>query len=116
MNPALRYKWPRAAHGEIVDGAVDGEIADRPAGKNQRAHDKRISRKGQPRTIDRQNRAVVPLFEHGIAERGHKNLFDELMGQPSAAAVRQDDAIVSDSGYRTTQVEFGHDCHVCRLP
>ena len=59
------------------------------------------------------HRAIVPLFEHGIAERGHENLFDELVSQPSAAAVRQDDAIVSDSGYRTTQVEFGHDFGVC---
>ena len=59
------------------------------------------------------DRAVVPLLEHGIGEGGHENLFDELMGEPSAAAVRQDDAIVSDSRDRTAQVERGRDFGVC---
>src|ERR1019366_3187395 len=54
-----------------------------------------------------------PLFEHGIAERGQKHFFDELMGQPSTTAVRQNDAIVSDSGHWATQTERVHGFGVC---
>src|SRR6202051_4222089 len=84
-----------------------------PPGKKRGPHKKRTRSNCKPRTVDRKDRTVVPLFEHGIAERGQKNLLDELMGEASAAAVRQDDAIVSDSGYRTTQVELGHLLAVC---
>ena len=86
-----------ATHGEIVDRAIDCEIADVAAGKNQRAHNERIGRKRQARAVDRQHRAIVPLLERVVREGGHENLFDELMGQASAAAVREDDAVVSDS-------------------
>ena len=47
-----------------------------------------------------------------IRERGHEDLFDELMRQASAAAVRQHDAVVSDSRDRTAQVERS-DFDVC---
>ena len=102
-----------AAHGEIIHGTKDSKITNVAAGKNQRAHDERIRGESQARSVYREHRAIMPLLQHGIAERGHKNLFDELMGQASATAVRQDDAIVSDSRDWTVQVErwcFGV-CH-----
>ena len=116
----------RAAHGEIVDSAVDGEVADGAAGKNQRVHDERIGGEGKPRAgLTPSSGRTAPSWRcssMGLPKAGMKNLFDELMSQASAAAVRQDDAIVSDLGDWTTQVEFGHDlprhfaaCD-CRLP
>ena len=38
--------WIGAGDGEIVDGAVHGELADRTAGKKQRLHDEGIGAHG----------------------------------------------------------------------
>ena len=83
----------RAAHGQIVDRAVDRQIADVAAGKNQRAHHERIGGEGQTRAVDspRQPRRRAAL-EHRVRERRHENLFDELMGErpppPCASTMR----------------------------
>ena len=103
----------RAAHREIVHRAIDGEIADIAAGENQGADNEGIRGEGQARSIYRDDRAIMPLLEHGIAEGRHEDFFDELMSEASAAAMREDDAIVSDSRDWTAQVErdgFGV-CH-----
>ena len=94
-----------AAHGEIVHRAVYREIANVPSRKDQRAHHERIGGECQSRSVDRNDGAIVPLVEHGIAKCRDENLFDELVREASAAAVRQHDAIVSDSRDWTVQVE-----------
>ena len=39
---------PRPGHGQVVDRAVDGQLADVAAGKEQRADDERVGRHGEP--------------------------------------------------------------------
>ena len=45
------------------------------------------------------------LLKHFIGEGGQENLFDELASEAPSAAVREHDAIVSDSRERTAQVQ-----------
>ena len=61
---------PRAAHGQIVHRAVDGERADIAAGKEQRSDNVGIGREGQPGAGDVQGRAIVPLQQEVVAEAG----------------------------------------------
>ncbi len=48
MKPADRYSGRAPRHGQVVDRAVDGEVADVAAGEEQRRHHVRVGGEGQP--------------------------------------------------------------------
>ena len=69
---------PRAAHREIVYGAVDGQAADVAAGEENWRHHERVGREGQARAVDVEDGLVIQLVQYRIGERRKKNLLDEL--------------------------------------
>ena len=93
-------QWPRAAHGEIVDRAMDGDAADVSAGKEDGRDDEGIGREREARIADFEDGLVVELVERGIAEGGKKNLVDEVRGELASAAVAQNDLFVIEDGER----------------
>ena len=61
----------RAADGEVVDGAVDGQLADVAPREEERADHEAVGGHGQPRPLepgDAQHRLVAELGEHGVVE------------------------------------------------
>ena len=54
----------RAAHGQIVDGAVDGEAADVAAGKEDRRDHEGVGGEGEARAADGEHGLVVELVEN----------------------------------------------------
>ena len=84
---------PRAAHGQIVDGAVHGERPDVTAGEEQRLYHERIRRKGHARAADLDDGLVVHAVEHGVGEQRQKDIAQKFGAQPAAAAVAQYDAV-----------------------
>ena len=67
-----------AAHCQIVDRAVDCQVADRSAGEKQRPHDIGIGREGEPAGGNFQQRRIRELVEQPIAKGGQKDLLDQL--------------------------------------
>ena len=59
---------PRAAHGEIVDGAVDRELADRAAREADGLDDEAVRREGEPRAAGLDRRDVGEHVEHRRGE------------------------------------------------
>ena len=49
MNAAMSAERPRAGDGQVVDRSVDGQLADRAAGKTQRLDDVAVGRRRDPR-------------------------------------------------------------------
>ena len=90
----------RAAHGEIVDRAVDGQLADVAAREKDRADDVGIGAEGEPRVADGKERAVVKRFEQVVAELRQDDVLHQLLAQLAAAAVREDDLLIVGSRQR----------------
>jgi len=82
-----------AAHGQIVDGAVDGQVPDVSAGKENGVHHEGVGGKGQPRSIDGEDGPVVQPGENGVVEQGRHGLGDEPVGEFAAAAVVEGDGV-----------------------
>jgi hypothetical protein len=81
-----------AGHREIVDRAVDGQVADGPAGEEQRLHDVRVGGERQPDALHRDDRGVAETGVGGRrAERGQEQVRDQFGRQRAAAAVTHDD-------------------------
>lgn len=80
-----------AAHAEIIDGAVDGELADVAAGEEERTDDVRIRCERETRAAGGENGAVVLGVECGVGEGGAEDLVDEVLGESAAATVADGD-------------------------
>ena len=59
---------PRAGHRQVVDGAVDRELADRSAGEAHRPHDEAVGGHRQAEAVDRHDPGVAQLLQ-GLASR-----------------------------------------------
>jgi hypothetical protein len=81
----------RAAHREVVDRAVDGEVPDAAAREEQRLHDERVGRERQPRLAQREHRRVRQALEHRVGERRQEEVLDQLARHLSAAPVAHHD-------------------------
>ena len=92
---------PRAADGEIVDRAVDRQLADVAAGKEDGRHDVGVGGEGEPLAVALDERRVVEPLERRVAERGHDQLLDQLRGEPAARAVAEQDLVAVDERQRT---------------
>ena len=82
----------RAAHGDVVDGAVDGERADVAAGKEQRRDHERIGRHHHAAGRDIEGGLVVAARQHRVVEGRAENLLDQLLHGAAARAMREIDA------------------------
>ena len=74
MKPALRYSRLRPGHRQVVDRAVDGQLADVAAGEEQRTDDEGVGGEGQPSAGHVQHGAVVRrVFRRVGAEAGRNS-------------------------------------------
>ncbi len=104
----------RAAHGEIIHRAVDCEVSDRAAGKEQWLDDIGIGRKREPARRRGQDRRIGHCLKRGIAKGGDKDVLDQLTRQLATAAVAENDRWVVPQRKRATplrEVGFGEGAH-----
>lgn len=78
---------PGSAHGQVVDGAVDREVADAAAGEEQRSHDVRVGGEGQPGAAQRHHGRVGQLRQHVAPVAGREDVLDQFGRECPAAAV-----------------------------
>ena len=77
-----------AAHGQVVDRAADGELADVATREKERRDNEAVG--GENELLGSlQHRAVAELAQGGIVQRGQDQLFDEARGLLPPAAVIQ---------------------------
>jgi hypothetical protein len=83
-------------HGQVVDGAVHGQVADAPAGEEPRPHDVGVGGEGQPRAAGHDHGRVAEPAELAVApaEGRQVDVLVEVAGEPPAAAVAHDDGRV----------------------
>ncbi len=87
-----KIKRARAAHGDVVDGAVDGERADIAAGEEQRRDHKRIGRHHHAPGRHVEGSLIVAARQHRIVEGRTENLLDQLLHGAAARPMREIDA------------------------
>jgi hypothetical protein len=85
-----------AAHGHVVDRAVDGERADVAAGKEQRRYHIAVGGHDHAAARDVERGLIVALPQPIIVQGLMKNVRDQLRHRPAAGAVRQVDVTVGD--------------------
>ena len=83
-----------AAHGEIVDRAVNRERADVAAAEEERLDDEAVRRKGETLGAHLQHRLVVQPSQDGTAEHGKKDLAQEIRTEFAARSVAEQDAVL----------------------
>ena len=115
MNAAERNSG-RAAHRQVVHGAVNRQPADIAAGEKEGAYHERVRREGDPQGLDavgfftpREGRLVLQSREHRVVEGRYEQPLDEVGGQPSATAVTQQDPIVPGERRRAGVEQLGMD-------
>src|ERR1019366_1192017 len=70
-----------AAHGEVVDRAMHGEVADVAAWKEDGRDDEGVGGEGEARAGDGEDSLIVELVENGIAEGGQEDFVDKVGGE-----------------------------------
>ena len=83
-----------AGHREVVDRAVDREIADAATGEEQRPHHVGVGGECDPTSVDVEGGSVVQFDLGAAVERRHEEVLDQLTRQLPPAAVTDDDAVV----------------------
>jgi hypothetical protein len=83
-------------HRQVVHRAVDGQVADAPAGEKERRHDVGIGREGQPRPANLQPRGVLERLEQRVAELVEEDRFDQGLGSLAPGPVRHRDPLFLD--------------------
>jgi len=89
-----------AGHGQVIDGAVDREVADVAARKEQRRDHVGIGGEGQPRSAEAQPGRVLELLEQRVAERVEEDRLDQRLGRLAPRSVRHRDPLFPDPGTR----------------
>ena len=87
---------PRAGDGEVVDGAVDRELADRAAREAQRLDDEGVGRHRELRAVDVERAGVAHRVELRRAEGGDEQALDQALRRLAAGAVGHRDALVAE--------------------
>ena len=85
---------PRARHGQVVHGAVHGQLADRAAGEADRPHHEAVGGQREPHPVDRHGAGVAELGERLVTEGGQEEALDQRLAGLAAGAVRHRDALV----------------------
>ena len=91
-QPLLQYEAdaeierPRSTHGEVVDGAVDGESADVAAGEDEWLHHVGIGGEGD-RSAKVEHGSVVTTLEHRLVKGGTDDGIEKPPHRAAAAAM-----------------------------
>ena len=97
----------RAAHGDVVHGAVDGEFPDVPAGEEAWADDERVGGE-RDRTARVEDGRVGEFRQFAVTERRHEEMLDQLRGELATSAVAHHDRRVISQRHRARPVFDGH--------
>lgn len=109
-EPDAEVEGPRSAHGEIINGAMDGEGADITAGKKQGLDHVGIGGEGDAaRGHGQGNGIMVGGVLPGDGEGGGKHFGNELLHQLAAAPVGEENGGVLLDGDGTGEVGSGHE-------
>ena len=87
---------PRARHGEVVDRAVDRQLADRAAGEADRLDDEAVGRQREAAPSTRRRRRRPARRACRDAERRHEQALDQRLRRLAAGAVGHRDALVAE--------------------
>ncbi len=86
------------AHSQIIDRAVNRELANISTGKLDRVHHEGVGREGQTLVAQSENGAIVTLGERLILKPWPDNFLKELSARSGAGPVRERDPIGLDGG------------------
>ncbi len=107
-EPGAQKQRPRAAHREIVHGAMHGERSDVAAGEKQRLDHERIGGEGDASAADFDDGLIVHAVEHGIGEQRQEDVAQKFRAQPAARAVAEHDAVALWERRRANErIDFG---------
>ena len=98
MNAAAETERRRAADREVVDRAVDRELADVTAREEQWADHKRIRCDSKADGVDaghRQDRLIAELIEHRVAEDVAEECGDQCVTGLAPGAVTHRDRVLT---------------------
>ena len=97
-EPGRQVQRRGAGHGQVVDGAVDGQVADVAAGEEQRGHHVGVGGERDPGAAHGQLGRVLQRLEQRVAERVEEDRLDQGVRRLAAGAVRHRDALFPDLG------------------
>ena len=97
-EPGRQVQRRGAGHGQVVDRAVDGQVADVAAGEEQRRDHVGVGGERQPGAVDPQLRGVLERLEQRVAEGVEEDRLDQGVRRLAAGAVRHRDAFFPDPG------------------
>ncbi len=89
---------PGAGHGEVVDGAVDGQFTDRATGEAQRLDDVGVGAERELLVTEADHSGVAHLGQRVAAQRGGEQALDQRLGRLAARAVGHRDPLVTELG------------------
>ena len=96
MKPAERASGVAPAIAEVVDRAVDGQLADVAAGEEERRYDEGVGGERQPRLPVEDRAASSERLEQRVAELAQEERLDQVVGRLPAGAVGQRDPFVEE--------------------
>ena len=76
-----------AAHGDVIDGSVNGERADVAAGEEQGIYHIRVGGKADLTVSDFENGTVFQSIQIAVAKQGKECFRYEFVGEQSSIAV-----------------------------
>ena len=86
----------RAGHGKVVNRSVDGQVADVPAGEEQRRDDVGVGGQRDPRAVEVQLRRVLQRLEQRVAESVQEDWPRPASWSPCRRPVRHRDPLFLD--------------------
>ncbi len=92
-EPGAEIKRVRTSHGQVVDGAVNGQAADVASGKDNGIDDIAVGGHGERGGHHRQQGAVIHFREKWVGEGFNKKLADEFVSGAAAAAMVELDGV-----------------------
>ena len=96
MKPAESASGVAPDDREVVDRAVDGQLADVAAREDERLDDVGVGREREPRAVQLEQRRVAERVEQRVAELLEEKPLDERPGRLAAGAVRERDDLVAE--------------------
>ncbi len=92
-EPGAQEQRLRAAHRQIVHGAVHRQRSDIAAREKQRLDHEGVGGESHPRSADLENRLIVQAVQDGIRKQRQEHVAQQLGAQPSPAAVAEHDPL-----------------------
>ena len=96
ISDRLSASGPGAGHRQVVDGAVDRQLADRAAGEAERLDHEAVGRHREPGAVDPHRAGVGERVERAEPNAGTSRPSISVCGRLAAGAVGHRDALVAE--------------------